>query len=54
MSKLKLSKYSDEELSDLFGEMIAEIAIRTEQTEKQVMYELAKNYWGDEGEKNAE
>ena len=36
---------TDKELSDEFGELIAEMAIRTEKTEQQVMYELARNYW---------
>src|SRR4029077_19784831 len=36
---------TDKELSDEFGELIAEMAIRTEKTEQQIMYELARNYW---------
>jgi len=36
---------TDQEISDEFGELIAEMAIRTEKTEQQIMYELARNYW---------
>lgn len=38
----------DQELAELFGSVIAEIAERTGRTDKETMYELARRFWDEE------
>jgi hypothetical protein len=42
-----LSELTDDDLAQLYGDVIAEIADRTGSSEDQVMYELAHEFWTD-------